>query len=222
MPLAFGVVGRNEMRRAYAIFGLLAAALSTTASATSITLVNWDIENNSTPEFGAIAGWGPNGGWADHAGFARPGNSGLGLNFGFYSAGLTETVGQLTTHVIAANTTYHFWSFAQGGGDNTGTLPYQIGYAATDGQLSSFVALMTSTVTVGNDWVETAGVTYTTGSTGAEIGKQLIVRLGKGSDGGATDIWFDNLQATATPVPEPMTLIAVGLGAAFVARRRRR
>ncbi len=211
------------MIRALALCILLSLAMGTAASADPIALLNWDLETTVTGQFGGILNWGPRGGWAYHSGFARPGNETLGLVFGFYSAGTSETVGQLTSTVIAANTTYKFWSFAQGGGDNTGVLPYQIGYAATDGDIASFVALATNTVTLGTNWVETQGVTYTTGASGAEIGKQLIVRLGDGSAGGVSDIWFDNFNASQTAVPEPGSLLALASGlVGLVGMRRRR
>lgn len=212
-----------ENRRLFVPSALLVLALAQSSSAqTMISLTNGDIENNTTGQFGAIAGWGPNGGWAAHSGFARPGNETLGANFGFYSAGLTETVGQVTSHIILPQTTYRFWSFAQGGGDDTGTIPYQIGYAATTGNLSSFTPLATATVVLGNPWVETAGVTYTTGTSGAEIGKELVVRLGSGADGGSSDVWFDNVQASYDPVPEPATMATLGLGALVLLRKRRK
>jgi hypothetical protein len=194
------------------------ALLVAPAGATVIPLINADMETNFTPPFGHPDGWGPNGGWADHAGFARPNNASLGLYFGFYSAGTTETFGQLTGEIIQPNMEYNFKSWAQGGGDNTGTLPYQIGYAAIDGDLSSFVALATATYDLGEAWEETDGVTYTTGAAGPEIGKQLIVRLGAGADGGVSDIWFDNFSASV--VPEPASLVLLALGGLAVARRQ--
>jgi hypothetical protein len=200
---------------------LLAGGLLTTGVvATPITLTNADIESNASPQFGAIAAWGPNGGWALHSGFARPNNESLGLNFGFYSAGTTETVGQLTGELIQANMLYNFKSWAQGGGDNTGVIPYQIGYAAVDGDLASFVLLATTTYAVGEAWAEIAGVTYATGAEGPEIGKQLIVRLGDGSVGGDGDIWFDNFSASV--VPEPATLMLLGLAGLTALRRKHR
>lgn len=198
-----------------AVCGLLSVA---TVVAAPIELLNADIETNVSDKFGGIASWGPRGGWADHANFAKPGNAGLGLNFGFYSAGTTETVGQITGEIIQANMTYSFAGWAQGGGDNVGVIPYQIGYAEVDGSLASFVPLATATYEVGEMWMPLAGVTYTTGASGAEIGKQLIVRLGDGSVGGASDIWFDNFSASA--VPEPATLVLLGLAGVALIRRR--
>jgi hypothetical protein len=210
------------IQKRLAIFGFVVAACS--AMAQPLTLVNGDIENNVTGQFGAIAGWGPNGGWALHSGFSRPGNETLGQNFGFYSAGTAETVGQIVGgHAIEALTIYRFWSWAYPGGNDVGTVPYQFGYAATDGDLGSFVGLATQThnITGVTTWSELDGVTYVTGVSGAEIGRQLIVRLGSGAAGGDSDIWFDNLQASATPVPEPATLAALALGLAALRRRRK-
>lgn len=191
--------------------------------AQALTLANADMETNATPQFGAIDGWGPNGGWANHAEFPAPGNGGLGLRFGFYSAGLLETVGQIVAgETLQANTTYKFWGWIFTGGDGLGTAPFQIGYAGTDDDLGSFVALATNAINIdaAAAWAEADGVSYTTGDAGAELGRQLIVRFGAGADGGATDIWFDNLQASAVPVPEPATLAVLSLGAAAMLRRR--
>lgn len=204
---------------------MFASALSGASLADPLALVNADIENNASGQFGTIDGWGPNGGWAFHSGFPAPGNGGLGDEFGFYSAGLLETVGQIVAgHSIQANTTYRFWGWVYTGSDGLGTVPFQLGYAATDDDLASFVALATNAINIdaAASWAEVDGVTYTTGDSGAELGRQLIVRFGAGADGGATDIWFDNLQASAEVVPEPATIAALGLGAAAMLRKRRK
>ena len=182
------------------------------ASAATVNLINWDIETNAAGDYAAIDDWGPNGSNAPHANHANPGyDSVLGDYFGYYSAGQLETVGQVTSEIIAANTTYDFWSWATGGGSDSGVILYQIGYADVTGDLSSFVLLAQNGVEVGDPWVETVGVSFDTGDIGAEIGKELIVRLGDGAPG-ESDIWFDNFQATTSQVPEPGTISFVVLG----------
>lgn len=203
--------------------GILACTLALAASVGMgeiIALDNADIETNASGIFGDIDNWGPNGGWADHAGFAKPNNGTLGLTFGFYSVNNDETVGQLTAEIIQANKVYTFWGWAQGGGNDVGEVPYQIGYADTTGDLASFVELATSSYSVGNAWAELPGVAYSSGTAGPEIGKELIVRLGPGNVADpAEDVWFDNFQAEV--VPEPATLGLVLMGAVALLRRRR-
>lgn len=165
-----------------------------------IPLQNGRIETNSSSQYGYINYWYPNGGWANHAEYPRPNNENLGKKFGFYSAGTTETVGQLvTTHRFQAGKTYRFMGWVHGGGDNIGVVPFQIGYASTDGNINSFVLLRTITVSVGNTWFQSSGVSWTPASGAAEVNKQIIVRFGPGAAGGQSDIWFDNLTLTVTP-----------------------
>jgi len=176
------------------------ATVTVNQPGTLIALTNSNMETQSTSEFGFINGWGPSGAWASHAQFPRNGNASLGARFGYYSAGTTETVGQLLpTLRFTANKRYTFRSYAQGGGDNTGVLPYQIGYAAVDDDLSSFVPLATAPIAVGADWVLTSGVSYTAPASGTPLGKQVIIRFGQGSNGGVSDIWFDNLELRTVP-----------------------
>ncbi|MFY0582958.1 hypothetical protein ACN28S_59515 [Cystobacter fuscus] len=167
---------------------------------TIILLENSGMETQSTAQYGTLSNWGPSGAWAWHAQYPRNGNAGLGARFGYYSAGTQETVGQLIPGLrFQANKSYTFRSYAQGGGDNTGVVPYQIGYAAIDNTPTSFVALVTGRVTVGADWVLTSGVTFVAPASGVPLGKQVMVRFGQGSDGGVGDIWFDNLELRTMP-----------------------
>ncbi|MFG0286206.1 MAG: hypothetical protein ACF8R7_17460 [Phycisphaerales bacterium JB039] len=191
------------------------AGLGVTASA---QLVNPGIEDVTSPLFGAIDGWGPNGGWADHAGFARPGAAGLGNNFGFYSAGATETVGQVSSLTFQEGFEYTFASFAYPGGSDVGTIPYQIGY---EDDLGAFVELATMAYDISGAgmWQELPGVSYTAASGGAEIGRPVWVRLGDASAGGNDDIWFDSFTLTAIPSPGAAVVLAIGPLAAV--RRRR-
>lgn len=169
------------------------------ACGTVIALQNGDMESETTAQFGRITGWGPNGGWQNHAGTARRNADRLGTRFGFYSAGTTETVGQITATRFAANRQYVFNGWVNGGGDQVGKVPFQIGYAATDGVLGSFTQLQSKVIEVNASWAEATGVRYRTKGAGPEIGKQIIVRLGNGAAGGASDIWFDSLSLTTAP-----------------------
>lgn len=195
---------------------IVAGVVAGVAAAASANLQNGDIENNTSGIFGSIDGWGPNGGWADHASFARPGNESLGANFGFYSGGLTETVGQVSSLIFQEGQTYTFSSWATGGGNDAGVISYEIGY---DDGAGNFVQLAVNTydLTGLGMWVDTGGVSYTVGSGGAEIGQNIWVRLGDGASGSSSDLWFDNL----TLVPAPGALGLLGLGGLALSRRRR-
>jgi murein DD-endopeptidase MepM/ murein hydrolase activator NlpD len=181
--------------------------LSDTATVTATSVVapsaldNSGMETQSSAQFGSISGWGPNGAWAYHSQFPRNGNASLGTRFGYYSAGATETVGQLLSARFQANRQYTFRGYAQGGGDNTGVVPFQLGYAATDGVLSSFVLLKTAGYAVGADWQLKDGAAYRTPLSGGPLGKQIIVRLGDGASGGQGDVWFDGLELLSERLP---------------------
>ncbi|WP_158624991.1 M23 family metallopeptidase [Corallococcus terminator] len=164
------------------------------------SLLNVDIETTSASQHGYIQSWGPRGAWAFHTSYPKSNNGDLGSKFGYYSAGTTETVGQLLSARFKANTRYVFASRASGGADNLGTIPYQIGYANIDNSLGSFVALSTQAISVdgATGWVPTQGVTYITPASGGPIGKQIIVRLGDYNAGGRSDIWYDNFILTVS------------------------
>jgi hypothetical protein len=141
--------------------------------------------------------WGPNGAWQYHGLFPRAGNEVLGRKSGYYSAGTKERFGQTLPDAFEAGRRYCFRSAAQGGRRNQGVLPYQIGYIDVGGR---FVVLNTQTVAVGETWRDTAGVCHNAAVSAVEIGRPIAVRFGAGADGGASDIWFDNLSVTSTPL----------------------
>ena len=204
------------MKRAIVVVSVVFACAAIAGA--QVPLLNADIETNAAPIFGEIDDWGPSGGWADHATFTigqgRLYDPSLLDAFGFYSVNNDESVGQLTSTLIAANTDYSFTSWGQGGGNDVGEMIYEIGYADGAGD---FALLASATSPVGREWELQPGASYTSGATGPEIGQPLWVRLGPGNPGTpAEDVWFDNFVAT----PEPASLLLIGLGALAIIRRR--
>ncbi|HOA72570.1 MAG TPA: PEP-CTERM sorting domain-containing protein [Phycisphaerae bacterium] len=183
-------------------------------------LLNADMEDQDSGIFGWVKNWSvTGGGWADHATFARANSETLGEKFAFWSANLDQILGQVSSWTFAPNTTYTFTSWAIGGGNDIGIVPYQIGYLEGGTNIATnFVELATQTydVTGQGGWALLPGVSYTTGSDGPEIGQPIVVRFGGVNQGGDSDIWVDNASLT----PEPASLVLVLLGGLAVLRRR--
>lgn len=202
----------------------LAAVLSI-AVAANAALVNADMENQPGGEFSTAEAWRETGGgWTTHAAFAAPNNGTLGEKFIFYSANVDQIMGQVSSLVFEANTPYLFTSWAIGGNNDTGAIPYQIGYLGPPvGDLPSiatdFVALATNVIDVTGQgqWDLQEGVSYMTGDAGAELGKNIVVRFGGVNQGGDSDIWVDN--ASLIVVPEPASLVLLALGGLLLRRR---
>lgn len=120
----------------------------------------------------------------------------LGRKFGYYSAGLTETFRQTVPARFAARTRYCLTASVQGGGDNTGRVPFQIGH----GSGAAFVAKVNTAFNVDIVWRDFQ-TCYNTGTSGAELGQTITIGFGTGANGGQSDVWFDNLKLTGTPLP---------------------
>lgn len=196
---------------------VLVLGLAFTANA---QLYNADMEFQPGGEFSTLEGWRvTGGGWTTHAGFPAPNNESLGEKFGFWSANADQVLGQVATLTFEPETTYTFASWAIGGGNQTGKIPYEIGYLSGGTSIATdFVALATNVIDVTGQmqWEPQAGVTYATGAAGPEIGLDVVVRLGGMNQGGDSDIWFDNVSLT----PEPASLALLAMGALAVLRRR--
>ncbi len=160
-----------------------------------VPLVNPGFEFQGTPPnppYSSLWYWGLNGAWAFHKDFVRTGNEVLGRKFGYYSAGTTETVNQILSVTYLPGRTYRLAASVQGGGDNTGTVPLELGYQKTDG---NYQVLKRVSFNVGAQWSDVS-LTHVTGSASAEVGRPIWVRF---ASGGLTDIWFDDLLLTLTP-----------------------
>jgi hypothetical protein len=150
----------------------------------------------STQFTSPIPFWGPIGAWQYHHLFPRDGNLVLGRKAGFYAAGDPSRLGQTLSDAFEPGRRYCFRSAAQGGRDNAGMLPYQIGYL----DAGRFVALRTRLVAVDARWRETDGVCHDVAAAAPEVGRSIAIGFGSAGDGGASDIWVDNMQVTSIPV----------------------
>jgi hypothetical protein len=151
-------------------------------------------EQHSSP----MPSWGPTGGWLFHHRFPRDGDAALGRKAGFYAAGMPEPVTQTLTDAFVAERRYCFGGVVQGGRDNTGMLPLQIGYVNDSGRA---IVLNTRVLPVDARWRDTPGVCFDARAQSPAIGRPIWIGLGAVGDGGASDIWFDNLRVTSTPLP---------------------
>jgi hypothetical protein len=147
-------------------------------------------------QFSRIPSWGPWGGWQSHNLSSAPGNAVLGRKFGFYAA-TTERFRQTLGDTFEADRRYCFRSAAQGGRDDFGIVPYQIGYIDDTGRE---IMLGTSIAIVGPRWWQLDGVCHAVIAGSPEIGRRIWVGFGSALNGGTSDIWFDNLQVTSVAV----------------------
>lgn len=179
-------------------------------------LTNGDFEEVDTPIFGHITGWGPNGGWADHAtyggGFEPLASN---ANFMFYSCssgnpGGDESVGQEVAQTFQLGAEYTFSSMLNSGGAG-GIARLQIGYFDDTG---AFVEVVGGDYEPDQSWsfFSVSGMNTDANS----VGRNVVARY-FGSQVDKLDIWADN----AVLIPAPGAVALLGLGGLIAGGRRR-
>lgn len=201
----------SNVARKLALLSAAAVGLVGAAHA-QVEVFSDTFEFQSSPQFGPLLGWLPNGSWANHAEFFKPGYNAsiMGQRFGYYtprtegdgSPFFTESTGTLLfPESFEPNTTYKFSLYGNGGlNPNTGFIPLEIGYLFDGGTFGEAQALAVREHAVTNTWGGPLEVTYTTPADGPMVNK--IIRIYLPPRRGATvysDVWFDAVKVTKEP-----------------------
>jgi hypothetical protein len=222
----------------------LAAAMGSLILATgsaNAAIVNPGFETNGGTGASSANAWkrGPNGsgtvGISSYAGLPVDTIPGGGL-FAHYNNNASESIYQVLSDTLAANTTYTLTIQAIDRTDLTfqdGEL--RLGYAGTDdGSTGDMIAndfygenLLSPTAVfnpnpvngaAADDGWEDWSYTFVTGASPAGLGEALRVEI----VGSGVQSTYDNISLTAVAVPEPSTTALLGLGGLALILRRRK
>jgi hypothetical protein len=147
-----------------------------------------------------------------------PDNDPNNANIFAYSNG--PTIYQDLSDVLAANTTYTLNVDVRTAGAFTPTVTIALYAGGSNGSGGDVVATYSEAMSGGdpNDTVfTTKTATFTTGSSPAGLGEALNIRLSTTSSQNAR---FDNVVLTKDVIPEPASLVLMGLGGLLLVTRR--
>lgn len=218
--------------------GLALAALPAMSTAAVNVLHNGDFSTAGTQEFGLST--------AQHWGLDKSGETrAFGSGFRWSASDLfpNSHAPLVGTHVLAMSAThiggqilrdiridegYKYELQGHLSGHTSSSLvkaKIELGYALFDDVHTSFVSLAESSGTSNKDWIKLSASTQIESGQNDFIGRQLMVQITV--DDVSDEALFDDFSlivspASAEPIPEPLTLLALGLGAAGWAARRRR
>lgn len=136
---------------------------------------------------------------------------------------VNSTVGvhQILTDLVASNTTYTINAMV---GDRL-NVPFAGStmrlYAGSTLGTATLLAQVTNTTSPGDGLFDARSLSFTTPSSAAYLGQNLIVWLG-GANPGSLQTHYDLVSGDATPTPEPGAWALVATAGLYLARRRAR
>jgi len=178
--------------------GAFYVTVSPFTGSVDLSLANADFESiTGGGTFPAATDWDGNTQTALHSNFGpgNPGTPDLGLRFGFNGNTSTAASSQTTTTPFVANTNYRFsgWSTDSDLNVDSSNIQFSIGYL--DGA-NVFQSLASATYDTDGltTWELLPGVTYTTGASGAELGRNIVVQIQAVYPTFNVGVWFDNVE----------------------------
>lgn len=209
------------------IVSLVAVAAGAFASATPVSIANHSFEAQTlgSGDFfyspTQITDWSTTAtGFADRGVWNTTATGKDGINIAF--AYRDNAIAQQLSHTLLADRVYTLdYLLGRTGSATVGRVELWAGGTLSNGVVTGGTLLASNTVALNSGVMTEYSMDYTSPSTGSVIGQALTVRL-LGTTGSGSYVSFDNIRLSYAPVPEPASMLALGMGAVALLRRRKR